>query len=200
MNQQTEAARLERQIAFIVEVDRLKQVLRHTLTIDGMRRENSAEHSWQLALMALVLAEYVAEPLDLAHVIRLVLVHDIVEIDAGDTFAFDAGGNITKPAREQAAANRLYGLLPSDQAAELRAWWDEFEAGETPEARYANALDRLVGLLTNTRNGGGTWRQHGISVTAALQRLAPVRDGAPGLWPYVERTVAAAHAAGWLTD
>jgi putative hydrolase of HD superfamily len=192
--------RLARQIEFIAEIDRLKQVLRQTLTIDGVRRENSAEHSWQLAMMALVLVEHAGATVDMRRTLMLTLVHDIVEVDAGDTFAFDPAANATKAAREEAAAKRIFGLLPPEQGAELRALWDEFEAGETPEARYANALDRLAGLLTNSRNAGGTWQRHQIARSAVLQRMAPIRAGAPGLWPFVERTIAEAVVVGWIID
>jgi putative hydrolase of HD superfamily len=192
--------RAERQIAFIVEADRLKQVIRRTKIMDGQRHENSAEHSWHLALMALVLAEHAPGPLDLGRAVRMLLVHDLVEIDAGDTFAFDALGNQSKAAREQAAADRLFALPPEDQGAELRALWDEFEAGETPEARFAVALDRLEPLICNMRNGGGTWREHGIARAAVLRRMDPIRTGAPALWPYVLAAVEAAVAAGWVAE
>jgi putative hydrolases of HD superfamily len=192
-------SRLARQIAFLVEVDRLKQVLRMTELIDGSRRENSAEHSWHIALMAIVLAEHAEGPLDLGRTLRLLLVHDIVEVDAGDTFAFDAQANSTKAAREEAAAARIFGLLPDEQAGELRALWEEFEAGATPEARFANALDRLAGLLSNTHNQGGSWRQHAVPHEAVLRRMEPIREGAPGLWPMVLEAVDEALAAGHIS-
>jgi putative hydrolase of HD superfamily len=190
--------RLERQIDFIVEIDKLKQILRQTLVMDGARRENSAEHSWHLATMALTLAEYADGSVDLARVVRLLLVHDIVEVDAGDTFAFDAQGALTKAAREQAAADRIFGLLPADQAGELRALWEEFEAGTTADARFANALDRFEPLLCNAHTQGGTWRIHGISRDAVLRRMDPIRTGAPALWPYVLRVIDEACAAGYI--
>jgi putative hydrolases of HD superfamily len=191
-------ARVDQQIAFLVEVDRLKQVLRQTELVGGSRRENSAEHSWHVALMALVLAEHAGAQLDSRRVLAMLLVHDVVEVDAGDTFAFDPQANLTKAAREEAAAERIYGLLPADQGAELRALWDEFESGDTPESRLANALDRLAGLLSNSRNQGGTWRRHGVSREAVLRRMDPIREGAPGLWPLVLRTVEEAVAAGHI--
>src|SRR5205085_4352444 len=135
--------RLERQFAFVREIDRLKGVLRRTTLHDGSRKENSAEHSWHLATMALVLAEYAPNDADVLRAVQLCLVHDVVEIDAGDTFAYDAAANVDKAAREQAAATRVFGLLPLDQAIALRALWEEFEQNETPTARFANALDRL---------------------------------------------------------
>jgi len=173
------------QLAFLVEADRLKGVLRQTSIASGARLENSAEHSWHLALMASVLAGYAAEPVDLLRVLRMVLIHDLIEIDAGDTFAYDEAANATKEAREELAADRLFGMLPPGQDAEFRALWDEFEAGATPESRYANALDRLQPLLLNAENGGGSWRTHGIRRSQVLQRMEPIRTGTPELWPVV---------------
>lgn len=153
--------RLGRQLDFLCEIDRLKSVVRRTALVDRSRAENSAEHSWHLAVMALVLAEHAPPGTNIAHVVRLLLLHDVVEIDAGDTFAYDPGGHRDKPARERAAADRLFGLLPADLGLEMRRWWEEFEAGNTAEARFANALDRFAGLLQNWAGGdGGTWRQH----------------------------------------
>ncbi len=191
-------ARLARQLSFLVEVDKLKQVLRRTSLLDGSRRENSAEHSWHLALMALVLAEHSGAVIDLRHVLMMLLVHDIVEVDAGDTFAFDLEGNATKVEREQLAATRIFGLLPEEQGDALRGVWDEFEAGETAEARFAHALDRLAALLSNHHNDGGTWRQYSVSREAVLRRMEPIREGAPGLWPLVLQVVEEASAAGAL--
>lgn len=176
---------LTRQLAFLVEVDRLKEVLRQTPIASGARRENSAEHSWHLALMASVLASYAAQPVDLLRVLPMLLIHDVVEIDAGDTFAFDEGGNATKQAREERAADRIFGLLPADQSASFRALWDEFEAMATPEARFANALDRLQPLLLNAETGGGSWRAHGIRRDQVLLRMEPIRTALPELWPAV---------------
>ena len=156
------ATTLEQQIRFIVEIDRLKTVLRQNYLADGTRRENTAEHSWHVALMALVLAEHAAAPVDRARVLELLLVHDLVEIDAGDTFAYDSQGTETKLAREQAAADRIFGLLPEAQARELRALWDEYEAEETPEARFALSLDRLMPMLHNALTEGRAWRANGV--------------------------------------
>ncbi len=180
---------LTRQLAFIVEVDRLKEVLRQTPLASGARRENSAEHSWHLAIMASVLTSYAAEPVDLLRVLRMLLIHDVVEIDAGDTFAFDDGGNATKVEREERAAVRIFGMLPPDQRDAFRALWDEFEAGTTPESRYANALDRLQPLLLNAENGGGSWRTHGIRRAQVLKRMDPIRTALPELWPGVMAVV-----------
>jgi len=193
--------RLERQLEFIRELDRLKSVLRRTSLIDRSRLENTAEHSWHLATMAIVLAEHAPEGADVARVVEMLLVHDIVEIDAGDTFAFDVSANVGKLAREQAAASRLFGLLPTDLAERLRALWDEFEANESPDARFANALDRMQGLVQNDAGGdGGSWRQHGVTAAQVLVRMSPIQRAAPGLWPVVLDAVARAVAAGHVRD
>ena len=193
-------ARLEQQLAFVAEIDKLKQILRQTQLMDGSRRENSAEHSWHLALMALTLAEYADAPIDIARVVRLVLIHDLVEIDAGDTFCYDAQANLSKAEREQAAAARIFGLLPEAQGRALHELWDEFEAGATADARFANALDRLEPLLQNFRNEGGTWRAHGITRAAVLRRMEPIKTGAPALWPYVLHVIEACCAAGYIAE
>jgi putative hydrolase of HD superfamily len=192
--------RLARQLAFVRELDRLKGVMRRTQLIDRSRHENSAEHSWHLATMALTLGEYAPAGTDLAHAVELLLVHDVVEIDADDTFAFDVAANLDKAARETAAAERLFGLLPDDMARDLRVRWEEFEAGETLEARFANALDRLQPLMQNDAgNDGGSWRVHNVSRDAVLRRMEPIRLGAPGLWPVVLDAIARAAAAGHLS-
>jgi putative hydrolase of HD superfamily len=185
-----------RQLQFVRELDRLKHVLRQTSLIDGSRRENSAEHSWHIAAMAVVLAEHAAEPFDLGRALQLLLLHDVVEIDAGDTFCYDADGNLDKAERERRAAQRIFGLLPPPQGDELLALWEEFEAGASPEARFANAMDRLEPLLQNHANGGGTWRLHGITRAQVLARMAPIKTGAPGLWPYVTALIDEACRAG----
>jgi putative hydrolase of HD superfamily len=177
--------RLQSQLRFIAEIDKLKNIERMISIIGGMRRENSAEHSWHLATMAPLLAEYAPEGTDVLRVQTMLLIHDIVEIDAGDTFAFDAELAADQHERERRAAERLFGLLPEDQGAELRECWLEFERGDTPEARYAVALDRFQALLMNRGNGGGTWKIHGISREQVLDRMAPIRDAAPALWNVV---------------
>lgn len=189
--------RLVRQLRFVRELDRLKGVVRRTSLIDRSRHENSAEHSWHLAAMALALGEYALPGTDLGRAIELLLVHDVVEIDAGDTFAFDVAANGDKASREMAAARRLFGLLPDDVGGELRARWEEFEAGETLEARFANALDRFQALVLNDAAGdGGSWRVHGVTRDAVLRRMEPIRDGAPALWPAVVDALDRAAAAG----
>ena len=190
--------RLMQQIQFVLEIDQLKHILRQTLLTDGSRRENSAEHSWHIALMAIVLAEYAPEPIDVPHVLKMLLLHDLVEIDAGDTFCYDTESNLNKAEREQQAADRLFGLLPTDQAIELRAIWEEFEAQETPAAQFAASLDRLQPLLHNHQTQGHTWQLHGVTQEQVLQRMAPIATGAPALWPLVQQVIGESVAAGYL--
>lgn len=173
--------RLNEQIEFLCAIDDLKRVRRQTTLLDGSRPENSAEHSWHLALYALVLAEYGGD-LDAGRVLAMVLVHDIVEIDAGDTFIYDEAGQATKQDRERQAADRLFALLPADQASRLRAAWDEFEERETPEARFAYALDRLQPVLHNHRTGGAAWRRHGITSEQVRAKNVAIAAGSPRLW------------------
>ncbi len=177
--------RLAQQIAFIVEADKLKNVLRRTPLTDASRLENSAEHSWHLALTALVLIEYAAPQTDVLRVLELVTVHDLVEIDAGDTFAYDVTANRTKTERELVAADRIFGLLATDQATRLRALWNEFEEQQTPESRYAHAIDRLQPLLQNMQSGGGSWQTHGVTRVDVLRRMSPLQTELPEVWPFV---------------
>ena len=181
--------RLRRQLEFILEIDRLKSVLRQSYLIDSDRHENSAEHSWHLAVAAMVLAEHAKERIDVSKVIRLVLVHDLVEIDAGDTFIYDEAANVGKAAREQEAANRLFGVLAEDQAQTFMALWREFEDRETPEAKFAFALDRLLPVLHNVFTQGGSWKEHGIRQEQALKKNRPIEDGSPDLWQVVESLI-----------
>ena len=181
--------RLRQQLQFILEIDRLKNVLRRSYLIDVDRHENSAEHSWHLALAAMVLAEHAKETIDVGKVIRLVLVHDIVEIDAGDTFIYDDAANVGKAVREQQAANRLFGLLPEDQAKSFMALWREFEDRQTSEAKFAFALDRLMPILHNVFKQGRSWQEHGIRQEQALTKNRPIDDGSPVLWQAVESLI-----------
>jgi putative hydrolase of HD superfamily len=190
--------RLAQQIQFILEVDQLKNIIRRTYVSGGERRENSAEHSWQLALMALTLAEHANEPVDVARVMKMVVIHDIVEIDAGDTYFFDDAGAADKAEREQQAAKRLFGLLPADQAAELHQLWQEFEARQTPEARFANAIDRVMPLLLNYETRGKSWQENGIRNEDVLPRMAHVSDGSEAIWELIQSVVATAVAEGYL--
>jgi putative hydrolase of HD superfamily len=177
---------LTSQLEFLLEVDRLKGVLRRSFVLAGARRENSAEHSWHLALAAWLLAGHANEPVDIGRVMAMALVHDIVEIDAGDTFVYDEQGALDKSEREQRAAERLFGLLPEPQGAHLRALWDEFETRETPEARFAAAIDRLLPILANLATDGKSWREHGISLARVLARNASMAEGSLALWSEVQ--------------
>ena len=190
--------RLEQQIAFILEVDKLKSVLRRSYLLNEDRHENSAEHSWHLSVMALILAEHADAEIDQLRVLKMLLVHDIVEIDSGDTYIYDQAGNDTKAAREQEAAARIFGLLPPDQSAELQALWQEFEARETPEAKFAAALDRLMPLLHNYHTEGRSWREHGITQEQVLRLNRHIEDGSEALWKYAEALIRRAAAAGFF--
>jgi putative hydrolase of HD superfamily len=181
---------LENQISFLLECDRLKTVLRQSTISDGSRRENSAEHSWHLAILALVLAGHAPPGTDLSRVLAMVLIHDLVEIDAGDLFVYaDAAAQERQEAAERAAADRIFPLLPTPQGQQLRALWDEFEERATPEARFARALDRLQPMLLNTVTQGGTWAAHGITADQVLQRVQLIEDGSPSLGAFARQLV-----------
>ena len=188
--------RLSRQVRFLREVDRLKQVFRQTWLLDRSRKENDAEHSWHLAVMAMLLREHADPAVDLPRVIQMLLVHDLVEIDAGDTFCYDDDDH--KAQREHAAAQRIFALLPPDQADALRGLWEEFEARRTPEAQYAAALDRLQPLLHNYYTQGAAWREHGVKADQVLQRNRHIAEGAPALWAFAEGLIRDAVAKGYL--
>lgn len=190
--------RLARQVAFLLEADRLKSVVRRGYVADGSRHENSGEHSWTLALMAIVFAEHAAEPIDVGRVLRMVIVHDLVEIDAGDTYVYDDAGKATQAEREVAAADRIFALLPDTQATELRAAWDEFEHGTTAEARFARSVDRYAGFLLNDASGGRSWRENGVTADRVFARNEMIGDGAPALWDEVLRRLDDARASGRL--
>ena len=174
--------RFERQIQFILEVDKLKTILRRTYLINADRVENTAEHSWHLAIGAILLAEHANEPVNITRVLKMVLVHDIVEIDAGDTYFYDEAAEVDKSTREQRAADRLFGILPADQGEELRTLWEEFELGETPEARFALALDRFMPQLHNYYTEGRSWNEHGVTADRVLERNASIANGSGKLW------------------
>lgn len=189
---------LSKQIDFILEMDRLKSVLRRTPLLDRSRRENTAEHSWQIALMAVLLAEHADPPVDINHVVVMLLVHDLVEIDAGDTFIYDEQALATQTARELQAAEHIFGLLPDEQGKRMRALWDEFEAHETPEARFANAIDRLQPLLNNYFTGGETWKEPGVTEDRVIVRNEVIGRGSPRLWAYAEGLIEDAVLKGFL--
>ncbi len=190
--------RLTRQIAFLIEADKLKTILRRTTLVDSSRQENSAEHSWHLLLAAMVMREHMPAEVDLLRSLEMLVVHDLVEIDAGDTFAYDADGQATRREREIVAANRIFGALPADQASHFRALWDEFEAQDTPESRFANALDRLQALLQNVGSGGGSWHGHALERAQVMQRMAPVESTLPDVWPFVLETIESFCSSGVL--
>lgn len=195
-----EDKRLADQVAFLLEIDKLKQVYRQTYLLDASRKENDAEHSWHLAVMALLLQEYTLQELDLLKVLKMVILHDLVEIDAGDSFCYDDEANCSKAAREERAADRLFSLLPGDQGREFRRLWEEFEVRESPEARYAAALDRLQPLLHNYHTRGKSWREHGVTRDQVLQRNGHIEEGSPALWAYAARLIQDAVDKGYLTE
>ena len=187
------------QVEFIREIDKLKHIERRTLLMDGSRRENSVEHSWHIALTALILPEYTGrEDIDILRVLKMLLVHDIIEIDAGDTYCYDDRGRMDQAQREEKAADRIFNLLPADQMQSLRGFWDEFEARETPESLLANALDRFQPLLHNFFTEGLTWRQNKIKSSQVLDRMRPIKDGAPLLWEFVIRLIEDSVTKGYL--
>lgn len=195
-----DAQRLPRQMDFIRETDKSKQIIRQTYLADGSRKEDDAEHAWHLALMAMLMSEYANEPVDQLKVIKMVLIHDLVEIDAGDTYAYDDAGNSTKRERELKAADRIFNLLPPDQAAQLRALWDEFEANETPEARFALSLDKIQPLLLNDASNGNSWKEHGVKLSQVLKRNANTAGGSAKLWDYAKSLIDKNVANGNLID
>jgi len=190
--------RLGQQLAFLIEVDRLKTVLRASTLAAVERRENDAEHSWHLALMVPVLAEYADEPIDVGHTVKLVVVHDLVEIYAGDTPLYDDELRTSQVERELAAADRLFGLLPDDQAREFRALWDEFEARETPEARFAKAIDRLEPNLLNWMAAGGTWRTPGVTADTVRTRTEHIGQASAALGGAMATLIDSAVRNGWI--
>jgi putative hydrolase of HD superfamily len=191
--------RLENQIRFIIEIDKLKRVGRQTVLMDRSRLENDAEHSWHLAVMAMLLSEYAGENnLDLFRVIKMVLIHDVVEIDAGDTYCYDDDAIETQMKREEKAADRIFSLLPEDQSREIRLLWKEFNDRKTPEARFAAALDRLQPLLHNYNTNGLMWKKNGIRSDQVLSRNRPIKDGAPTLWDYAVGLIDDAVGKGFL--
>ena len=193
--------RLEQQMRFLVEVDKMKSVYRRTILIDKTRRESDAEHSWHFALMAMLLAEYAdPEKVDCARVIRMALVHDLIEMYAGDTFAYDVQGNQDKRQRETEAADKLFALLPEDQAAEIRALWEEFDAMETPDAQYAAAIDRLQPFLNNYLTQGHTWGLGGVKSAQVYERMDPIRVALPEVWPFVDKMIQESIEKGYLEE
>jgi len=190
--------RLTQQLAFLLEIDKLKLVVRRNELADASRRENTAEHSWHLVMFALTLAEHAEQGLDLGRVLRLCALHDLVEIDAGDTFFWDEKGYEDKEIRERAAARRLFGMLPPSQAQEYLGYWEEFEACLTPEAVYANAVDRLAPVLLNAHSGGRSWRENGVTGEKILAKMKVIAQASPRLGRALEALVQAADLKGFL--
>jgi putative hydrolase of HD superfamily len=192
--------RLKKQMDFIVEIDKLKNIFRRTYIMDGSRNENDAEHSYHLAIMALLLWEHALDDdVELLQVVKMVLIHDIVEIDAGDTFCYDKEGQSTRLKREKVAADRLFNILPDDQAKEFRSLWDEFEAGATPEAKLANSLDRLQPLLQNYYSKGIAWKEHNIKLDMVLEQNKHIEEGSGILWEYTRDLSHKAVDKGYLS-
>lgn len=181
--------RLKKQKEFILEVDKMKTIYRQTHIRGYERQENDAEHSWHLALMAFLLSEYANEEVDVFHVMKMVLIHDLVEIDAGDTYAYDAEGNTTKREREEKAADRIFGILPEDQGKEIRQLWEEFEKGETPEARFAHVLDNFQPLTLNDDNDGKDWKRHQVKKSQIVKRNENTPQGSSDIWECMEELI-----------
>lgn len=181
--------RLNQQITFLMEIDKVKNIFRQTYLADGVRKENDAEHSWHIALMAVLLKEYVGEEVDVAKVMTMVLIHDLVEIDAGDTYAYDSEGLKSKREREVKAADRIFGLLPADQRTYFRDLWEEFEAYETPDAKYAHLLDNFQPLLLNDASGGKSWREHGVHKSQIYKRNEKVAETSETVWEAIQEIV-----------
>ncbi len=181
--------RLKKQMEFIVEVDKVKNIIRQTYLADGNRKENDAEHSWHLALMAVLLKEYSNEEVDLAKVVPMVLIHDLVEIDAGDTYAYDEAGAATKRERETKAADRIFCMLPQDQCSWFRELWEEFEAYETPEAKFAHVLDNCQPLLLNDASNGKSWAEHGVRKSQIYKRNENTSEGSVEIWEYMKELI-----------
>lgn len=180
---------LLKQISFIKEIDKIKYIQRKTKLFNSNRPENDAEHSWHLAMMTVVLAEHSDAPIDVLKVIKMVLIHDIVEIDAGDIFIYDTQKSHTNTDNELKAAKRIFGLLPKEQADELIAIWEEFEAGETNEAKFAKSMDRLEPLLQNTSNDGGTWKEFDVDYSKVYEKKKAIKEGSTTLWNYAETLI-----------
>lgn len=193
--------RLRKQIDFIIEIDKLKRILRQTVLMDCSRQENDAEHSWHLAVMALLLSEYAVEcGIDMFRVLKMVLIHDLVEIDAGDTYCYDVERMHDQTEREESAADRIFTILPGDQAKEFRRLWDEFQQRRTPESLFAGALDRFQPLLHNYMTKGYMWKRHSIKKHQVIERNQPIKEGSSLLWAYAEKMIDNAVKRGYLSE
>ncbi|MCR5487164.1 MAG: HD domain-containing protein [Lachnospiraceae bacterium] len=192
--------RLDQQLLFTAEIDKMTAILRRTVLIDKSRRENDAEHSWHIAVMAMLFSEYAREPVDAARAVQMCLVHDLVEIYAGDTFAFDKEANVGKEERERQAADRLFSMLPADQGGMIRSLWEEFDAMETPDAKYAACMDRLQPFFHNTLTDGHTWVQAGAHRAAVEERDAIIKEFMPEVYRWVSKNIDHAIEKGWIKE
>lgn len=190
--------RLDSQFLFTAEIDKMTSVLRRTLLLDKSRRENDAEHSWHIAVMAMLFSEYAAAPVDIGRVVQMCVVHDLVEVYAGDTFAYDTVGNADKEAREKAAADKLFAMLPEEQGRMIRSLWEEFDAMETADAKYAACMDRLQPFLHNTLTDGHTWVESGTNRAVVEKRMAIIKEVMPKVYEWVEGNIDHAIEVGWL--
>ena len=191
--------RLHAQLDFLLEIDKMKTILRQTVLVDKSRRENDAEHSWHFALMAITLFEYCElEGVNLDRVVKMALVHDLVEIYAGDTFAYDEEGTKDKEARERASADKIFSMLPKEQGSEFRLLWEEFDQMKTPDALYASAIDRFQPFLNNSATGGHTWDKYSVSLSQIYKRMNPVKIATPKLWDFVESTIKESIEQGYI--
>lgn len=192
--------RLQQQFDFIREIDKEKFIGRQTYLTGGRRKENDAEHAWHMAIMTILLREYSNEEIDVLKTVTMLLLHDLVEIDAGDTYAYDEEGKKTQKQRERKAADRLYGMLPDDQGEFLRSLWDEFEEGKTPEARFARTMDNLQPMMLNDATNGKAWEEHGVALSQVLKRNERTPDGSACLWEYARENFIKPHIGKELTD
>lgn len=193
-----ENPRIEQQMRFITEIDKMKHILRRTILLDGSRCENDAEHSWHLAVMAQLLAEYATESFCMERVLKMVIVHDLIEVYAGDTFAFDVQGNKDKDQREKDAADTLFALLPKEQGDEIRTLWEEFDTMNTSDSRYAAALDRLQPFLHNALTEGHTWKLGNVTRQQVINRMQPTLDALPAMKPFIMNTIRKNIEAGYI--
>ncbi len=193
-------SKLDRQLLFTAQIDRMTSVLRRTMLVDGSRRENDAEHSWHIAVMAMLFSEYAPEPVDIGRVVRMCVVHDLVEIEAGDTFAYDASGNESKAEREKAAADKLFSALPEEQGNMIRALWEEFDEMNTADAKYAACMDRLQPFLHNTLSEGHTWVEGNVDRSMVEKRMGIVKEYMPEVYKWIEANLDHATQMGWITD
>ena len=197
---EVEMKKLERQLRFLLELDKQKEITRQTYLADGSRKEGDAEHAWHMAVMVFLLADYANEKIDVLKAVKMALLHDVVEIDAGDTYAYDTEGNKTKGERERKAADRIYGMLPAEQKEEYRVLWEEFEEGKTPEAKFVNTLDKVQPLLLNHASKGKSWKEHNIRQSQILERNKKTHEGSETLWEYCRKLIAENVESGTIIE